>query len=77
MHDGVAPPREASQRYRSSVSLLAHISGTLGIPLDDMGRGGNGGNTASAKWSVTEHPAWGADTFLGGGSNPREKEGVG
>ena len=26
---------------------------------------------------ATEHPSGGADTFLGGGSNPLEKEGVG
>ena len=36
-----------------------------------------GQHRLTAKRSVTEHPSGRADTFLGGGSNPLEKEGVG
>ena len=35
------------------------------------------GQHRNTKRSVTEHPSGVADTFLGGGSNPLEKEGVG
>ena len=58
-HDGVAYPREASQRYRSSYFFCSLIRG-FGHPVGRHGEGGDWGNTATSKRSVNETPVWDA-----------------
>lgn len=55
----VAPSREASQRQRSPSIYFTHASGTLDIPLDDMGRGGLWQHHTSAKRSELSVPRHG------------------
>ena len=57
------------------IYIFFSLIGDFGHPVGRHGEGRDRGNTA--KRSVNKTPIWGADTFLGGGSNPLEKEGVG
>ena len=74
-----APPLGVGQQLQVFI-FLARLPGTLGIPLDGMGRGGNGamGQRRDAEAVGNRTPVRGMRTlFLRGGSNPLEKEGVG
>lgn len=52
--------------------VFLHAHGTSDISLDDMGRGVERGNTASARRSITEHSSGGCGHFPWGLHSPSE-----
>ena len=63
MHDGVAPPREASQRYRPYI--LSSMIGDLEHPVGRHGQVREWGNTATSTRAVNRAPIWACGHFLG------------